>query len=674
MRASLLIIFFGFAASFSPNLSAQSIQQLRIAFEKAPNDTIKLNTAKQLFGRYVYSKVDSAIFYAEQVMALGETLANPKHKSTGVQYLGIAYTIKGDFEQAANYMQQNLDYYTRIGDSLNMAYTLNNLGVNFLYAEDWLLSSQNFLQSVRIKEDLVARGAIGSKEADLASTLLNVAITYDNQSDTSQAAKYFTLALNEARMVKDSLNAAKAQNGLGNLALTRKNYEQALLYFKSIEPVFAGQNDLFSLGKLYNNMALCYAELNNTNELMTYAKRATEVNKEIGNEQSEGLALMYLGLGYLKMNRFGEAIETSAKALSIGQRLNTKALMAGSYKNLYEAYAAVGNYTKAYEYSLLFQQTDKDLYSLERAEQIEKLSAQYEAEKREAQILQLNQEKALQTLALEKANSERNLLLALLASALILAALIIYFYRKIALSKKQLNQKNAELERLNKTKDRFFAIISHDLRSHISAFQSSGRLMKHYMAGKDTHKLETLGKELDKSAHNIGHLLDNLLQWSIDQLHGYEPKPQPLSLKAVALELIQIYEPQALAKGLSIHSTIDDNHKVMADRGSLFVVMRNLLANAIKFTEQGRVQLFSSIEENWVVLGVQDSGIGIPALMQAELFSINEQKIRRGTQNEKGTGLGLHLVHEFVRMNGGKVAVRSEPYEGSTFLVYLKHA
>lgn len=673
MKTTFRLVIF-FCMLLSSQLQAQSIGQLRANVHFATNDTLKLNSAKQLFAQYVYSKVDSAIYFAEKVVELGESLSMPKQKSSGIQYLGIAYAIKGDYLKAGEYMQQNLAYYEQLKDSLNMAYTLNNLGLNYLYAEEWLLSSESFLRAIRIKEALIQGGSSTSSETDLASSLINLAITYDNQSDTTNAERYFTLALDEATVVKDTANVARAKNGLGNISITKGSYEQALFYFREIEAVFESINDLYSLGKLYNNLALCYTELGNYQQTVIYAQRAIDTNIEIGNRQSEGLGQMYLGLGYLRLGRPNEAVRTSQIALEIGLELDSKSIISGSYKNLYEAHQELGNMQKALEYSLLYHEVEKALYSIERAKQIEELSARYEADKRAAQIEQLGKEKQLQALMLSKANAERNLFLVLLISAVLFILLAYYFYRKIAQSKTQLSLKNQELEKLNNTKDRFFAIISHDLRGHISAFQGSGRLLRHFMAKKDEAKLEAVSSEIDKNANNLSHLLDNLLQWSLDQLHGYEQKPEVMEVKTVIDELLDTFQPLIEAKRLEMKVDVDLTHRVRADRGSLYVILRNLMANAIKFTEAGSILIFSKKEGTELILGVRDTGIGIPPEIRDQLFEINENKIRRGTQNEKGTGLGLHLVFEFTKMNGGRIELESEEEVGTTFLIYFAHA
>ena len=346
----------------------------------------------------------------------------------------------------------------------------------------------------------------------------------------------------------------------------------------------------------------------------------------------------------------------------------------GALKNLYEAYEALGNYKQAFEFSLKFKEVDELIFMEERSEQIERLSAQFEADKREMEIDKLNRETELKGLQVEKANAERNLLFLLFLSALIILALIIFLYRKIVFTKRLLALKNQELTALNTTKDRFFAIIAHDLKGHIAAFEGTGRLLKHFSVKNDLDKIEKVTHEIDNNARNLSHLLDNLLHWSMEQLRGYEPKPVRLNLKVIIDELIEIFKPFARAKGIDLSSDLNGEVNVMADKESVALIFRNLIANAIKFTEQGEVHISAQESETrWQII-VRDTGVGIPEAMQEKLFVIGEEKIRRGTKNEKGTGLGLNLVYEFTRMNGGELSCESKEGQGTAFFISLNHA
>ncbi|MCE7993942.1 MAG: sensor histidine kinase [Roseivirga sp.] len=667
-----LILLFNLWLPFLTDAQEDVIPKLRDQFSAASNDTLRLNTAKQLFGQYVYTQVDSAIYFAEQVVALAEKLKSKKEMLNGNNYLSVALSIKGDYEKAAVYAEETLRLHTEAGDSINMAYTYNNLGLNYTYAGDYLKASENLIAAARIKEALVRNGT-SSADADLASTIMNLGVVYQNQLDTAQAKAYFEQAIEEAAKAGNDRVGAQSQLSLGNILIEQGESSEALKMMLSAEAVFKTSGDLFSLGKLYNNITLAYAGLEQGREVVRYANLAIETNRQIGNQYSEALGFVYLGLGYIKTRQYRQAIRESNKALIYGEENEANDIRLGALKNLYEAYEALGDYKKAFDFSLRFKEVDELIFAEERAEQIERLSAAYEADKREIEIDNLNKEAELQSLELSKANSERKLLLTLLLSVLIILSLLMYLYRKIVLNKRLLGAKNDELESLNKTKDRFFAIVAHDLRGHIAAFQGTGRLLKHFSAKNDQEKIEKITSEIDNNAGNLSHLLDNLLHWSMEQLHGYKPKPERVNVAEVIDELISIYLPLAKVKGLTLRSELTEDVLVVADRDSLFLIFRNLIANALKFTEDGEVIITGERTEKQWRIAVCDTGIGIPEILQAKLFAIGEEKIRRGTANEKGTGLGLNLAFEFSRMNEGILECESTEGQGTCFYVTLPH-
>jgi signal transduction histidine kinase len=660
---------------FNGALFAQQpgLAKLRQGFISAKTDSLKMNRAKQLFGRYIYTKVDSAIYFAEQIVALAGQTNSDQDLLTGNNYLGIGYAIKGDYTTAVTFMRQVLDFHLQAADSLNMAYDYNNIGTNYLYAGDYLQATENFIQSVRIKEALVAAG-VAAADVDLASTLMNIGLSYQNQQDTAQARVYFIKAIEEADNVENKSVVAQAQTGLGNVLAEQGQFSEAVELLKVAEATLVAQNDLYSLGKLYNNISLAYAGLQEGAQVIGYANKAIATNRQIGNTQSVALGYVYLGLGYIQTQQLLQAIEVSEEALSLGQASQDNTVMVGALKNLYEAHAALGNYEKAYAYSLEYNELDELMFTEERAAQMEQLSARYEADKREIQIENLSQETRLQALGLARSASERRLLLVLLGSLCIILLLVAYFYRKISQNRKLLAAKNLELDQLNKTKDRFFAIISHDLRGHISAFQGNGQLLRHLMTKNEPGKLDQVTDEIDRNAVALGELLENLLHWSMDQLGGYEPRPEAIQLHRAVDEILNSYLLLARAKGLELTADIDDSHRAMVDRNGFSVMIRNLIGNAIKFTETGGVIVETRLEEPYVVISIKDTGIGVPKGLRDSIFEIDEEKIRRGTRNEKGTGLGLNLASEFARANGGKLILKKSREPGSTFLLYLLHA
>lgn len=647
----------------SYSVVAQDLDSLRSVFEQTEQKD-KLNTAKLLFGQYVYYKVDSAIYFAEQISQLAEELGNEKELIQGKKYLGIAYAVKGEFEKAIPFMTENLIYYQAQGDSLNIAYSYNNIGLNYLYAGKNLDAVDNLLEAAKIKDALVNSG-LDAADADMGSTLLNIGIAFQNQLDGDQAEFYFREAIEKAALIQNKGLVASARSSLAVLQISKSEYDSAIVNLNSALGVFEPRNDLFALGKVYNNLATAYAGIDKGKEAKESALKALAINRQIGNRLSEGLALGYLGYAELKLGDYTKSILESEKALLIAKELNSDMIFQLAYQNLTSAYEEVRNFKKAYEYATLLAEVRSRVYASDQNAEIEKLNAQYEADKREFQIDQLNKDAQLQDLQLQQSNAQRNLLFVFLVSALIILILALYFYRKLSKSKKELSQ-------LNTTKDKLFSIISHDLKSHITAFQNSGQLINHFIKKKEVEKLERLSLELNKNATNVNHLLDNILKWSIDQQAGYQPRKEQQNVRELISNLTRIYEPLANKKGLILKNEVPADLEVLADKGALMITLRNLMANAIKFTAQGTIEVNASSQEERLHLYIKDSGIGIPEDMLDSLFDLKETKQRIGTDNEQGTGLGLHLANQFAKLNGADLMVTSEVGNGTQFTMVFQ--
>jgi signal transduction histidine kinase len=249
----------------------------------------------------------------------------------------------------------------------------------------------------------------------------------------------------------------------------------------------------------------------------------------------------------------------------------------------------------------------------------------------------------------------------------------------IATQQKQLEQKNKELSKqaerlieLNATKDKFFSIIAHDLRSPFNSILGLSEMLAEHISEKQTDDLAKFSHLIRNTAKQTLDLLTNLLDWSSSQTDRIEFTPEYFSLSAVVIENVELLEEMARQKSIRIDLELDQNLVVFADKEMIRAVLRNLLSNAIKFTENGgQIKLNTNTDEKEWVLNVQDDGIGIEKTMQQKLFRIDETFSTKGTQNEKGTGLGLILCKEFIDKHNGKIWVESELGKGSTFGIAL---
>jgi len=239
--------------------------------------------------------------------------------------------------------------------------------------------------------------------------------------------------------------------------------------------------------------------------------------------------------------------------------------------------------------------------------------------------------------------------------------------------KDSLLKMNNELNDLNATKDKFFSIIAHDIKNPFNAVLGFTDLLEeNFKEWDDDRKLEVVNL-INTSAKNLYELLNNLLQWSRSQSGLIEFKPQKIVLKDTFSNAIGLFKESANAKNIELGFTFPEIELVVyADKNMLDAIMRNLISNAIKFTNTGgKVHLFAEPKDEFAIIKVTDNGVGFNPEFQKQLFEIDKHTSTYGTNNESGTGLGLILVKEFVTKQGGTIGVESIKGKGSTFYFTL---
>jgi signal transduction histidine kinase len=234
----------------------------------------------------------------------------------------------------------------------------------------------------------------------------------------------------------------------------------------------------------------------------------------------------------------------------------------------------------------------------------------------------------------------------------------------------QLSQEKDAMEKLNFTKDKIFSIISHDLRSPIGSLKGLLSLLKDDNLTIDEFKKATSG--LENQVDLLHKSLGEMLVWSKAQLTGVNPEPRVVSLREVAQEVVQINKLAARKKKIILVCKISRETKVFCDPDMLRSIIMNLVTNALKFTPNGgAVSVYEKSGEGHLQLLVEDTGVGIAQNDIEKMLSSSTHFTTYGTNNEKGTGLGMIMCREFVEKNSGEMSVSSEHGKGTTFTITL---
>ncbi len=232
-----------------------------------------------------------------------------------------------------------------------------------------------------------------------------------------------------------------------------------------------------------------------------------------------------------------------------------------------------------------------------------------------------------------------------------------------------INKQNKELKRINATKDKFFSIIAHDLKNPFNALMGfSSLLLKNHLT-YDAKMREKFIESINSCAEISYKLLENLLTWSRSQSGSIKYNPIKLDMKTQLYETIYVLAAQASKKNISILNEIKEKELIYADEKMFGTIIRNLISNAIKFTNKnGKIEISAEKQDgNWIKIAVKDNGKGISQDVVKNLFKIDKNISTLGTDNETGTGLGLILCKEFVEKHNGKIWVESELGNGASF-------
>lgn len=238
-----------------------------------------------------------------------------------------------------------------------------------------------------------------------------------------------------------------------------------------------------------------------------------------------------------------------------------------------------------------------------------------------------------------------------------------------------IRNKEQQLREMLATKDRLFAIISHDLRKPALAFRGISKKVNFLIKQQEFDTLNKFGENIEKAAFSLNSLLDNLLNWALSQRNVLPYQPVPLNIAQETEEIYNLFVQIADEKGVELVLNIDEDYKVFSDPNAFTTIVRNLVDNAIKYTPVGgTVEVSTQKVEEGIIVKVADTGMGIKQDLLDKLFKLSTKKSTRGTANEAGSGLGLTLVKDLVKLNKGTINVISKWNAGTTFEVLLPNA
>ncbi|MEL6255235.1 MAG: ATP-binding protein, partial [Bacteroidota bacterium] len=486
-----------------------------------------------------------------------------------------------------------------------------------------------------------------------------------------EAAEPFARGALEIEKSKPSINYVSAFVDMARIQASLGRKDSARIYFKAAEnalKVIPSPRFEVLVRSYYGEFLTHQGEYN---AALKELKKAEKVASTMEESAVEDFLLLKLADAHRRNGQYLDAKNYFRDAIELGNTSNEADLLRDGYEGLKACDSALGNWAAAFQnqqnYKIWADSFQRRSYNKQTAE----MQTRFETVQKEAQITQLEQEQEIQNLELQQTETERNSLIGIVALLLIAGGIVFTLLMQLRTRNTEIKAQREKLSVLNESKDRLFAMIAHDLRGPITGFQSVGKIFDHYVQKEDFSKLGAISQRINQQSNQLKQLLDNLLNWSLQQLGVYEAQASDIKLQGLGKEILDRYEAHAQAKGNELVLSIPEELKWKGDKNGLSVVLNNLVGNAIKFTEKGKIELSASQQDRYMEISLEDTGKGMSPEQVQQLLTESKLSSERGTAGEKGTGLGFQIIHQLLDHWKGELKIESEAGKGSRFSIHL---
>jgi len=655
---------------------------------------------------------DNAMLHLDRALAYFTEADDQLNYFETVKEKGNVHLFRSEYSQAMNHYESALDFYRRSDNPVGMSRCLNNMGIIHKNRGDYVEALSVYQESVAYLDSV-------KNALDISQAYINMGNLFVYLGSYERALEFFSRALDISERNNFQNNISLCLSNSGVIQNKVGNYEEALnLYLRALQ-VSRSLNDPVQISNCLINIGTNYADMNEPEKGLDYVQEGLDIKTELGDDRTisncyihladiyslmdeydraielfdmaipikeqlndpDGLIRCYLGQGSIayELKRYVTAEQMADRALEIARDIRAMEYIAASYQLKKEIAVSRGDYHSAYFYEVQHHLYGDSLMD----EATARAAMEMEFRMRSKMLRQENEnlriQSSLDQLLVKRRTTIVYFILALATILLLALILVLYYMRRHKLASLKLEEKNLvitrqnlKLDKVNKTKDRMMSIIAHDLRGTIGNQLTAVEVLNSMEGDRKTEvdRKSLLGNLKNSASYSL-ELLENLLHWSRLEEGGSKYHPEEVKLNMLVNNCLSLYSESARTKDLSLDKDMKETIICYVDKIMMETIFRNLISNAIKFSNPGGAVTIGLVKTNGMIhFWVSDKGIGMSDKEKQNILQ-NEAKSRRGTANEKGAGMGLTLVQEFTRMHNGELHVTSEANTGSTFEVVI---
>ncbi|AXT50301.1 histidine kinase [Aquimarina sp. BL5] len=458
---------------------------------------------------------------------------------------------------------------------------------------------------------------------------------------------------------------------LGEIALELSEFQKAIDYFTRIEKLDVNDYGLIGVKKsgVEHNLGICYLHLKQYDKAESYLLQSIEA-PEIKTDTLK-LIRFYGGMAISNYEQYKDqlAIGYFLKAYQLSKYTDDYTIRQNTALNMAVVEENRKKFSDALRYRKEYEKWTDSLNNQNKIWEVAQIEKEFAIKEKQKEVSLLQAENKAKI-------AERNGLFYSAIALLVLLVTAVFFYKEKVKVTKIITTQKEDLDALNATKDQILSILSHDLRSSIIALKYSNRLLSDELNPK---KLDNVNNLLDQNStmvNSLYNLLDNLLHWALSQTKQSYFEITSLHLFPITEQVVYNYLPLMKEKNITFTNKVLKSDMILADQESLKIVLRNLVDNAIKFSEQeGAISLYTENNDHgYCDLIVEDTGAGMTEVTRLELLKDSVLLAKKEHEDVIGTGLGLQLCKTMIKKNQGKFSIDSTLGKGTKMIVSLPKA